>query len=72
MSFVNVSMARLISIFGMGGGFLMISPKLREGVSHGIDIFSRSMNDYSPFSYIAAAIGVFALFTLSMHKSGRG
>lgn len=65
-------MARLISIVGMGGGFLMISPKLREWLGHAMDIGAKSMNDYSPFSYIAAAIGIFALLTLSMHKSGRG
>ena len=56
----------------MGGGFLMISPKLREGLGQVLDVLARSMNEYSPFSYIGAAIGVFALFTLSMHKSGKG
>jgi hypothetical protein len=64
-------MARLISIVGMGGGFLLISPKLRFGLGHVSDIVAGSMNDYSPFSYIAAAIGVFALLTFSMHRSGR-
>ena len=64
-------MARLIGIFGMGGGFLMLSPKLRELLGHGIDGVAGAMNDYSPFSYIAAAIGIFALLTLSMHKAGR-
>lgn len=64
-------MARFISVLGMGGGFLMISPKLREGLGHVMAVFTASMNDYSPFSYIGAAIGIFCLLTLSMHKSGR-
>lgn len=55
----------------MGGGFLLISPKLREGSGHVMDIVSGSMNDYSPFSYIGAAIGIFALLTLMMHRSGK-
>lgn len=65
-------MARFISVLGMGGGFLMISPRLREGLGHILDIVTGSMNDYSPFSYIGAAIGIFCLLTLSMHKSGKG
>jgi len=50
----------------------MISPKLREVLGQLADVSARSMNDYSPFSYIGAAIGLFALLTLAMHKSGRG
>jgi hypothetical protein len=64
-------MTRLISIVGMSGGFLMISPKLRDCVSHILDVCSLSMNDYSPFSYIAAAVGIFSLFTMVMHRSGK-
>lgn len=65
-------MARFISVLGMGGGFLMISPKLREGLGHVMGIVTDSMNQYSPFSYIGAAIGIFCLLTLSMHRSGGG
>ena len=64
-------MARMIGIFGFGGGFLLLSPNLRELVGHGIDGAAAAMNDYSPFSYVAAAIGIFALLTLFMHKAGR-
>lgn len=72
MGLQRTGMARLISIVGMGGGFLMISPKLREGLGQVLDVSARGMNGYSPFSYIAAAVGIFALLTLSMHKAGRG
>lgn len=64
-------MARFISVVGMSCGFLMISPKLREGFGQVIGIVASSMNEYSPVSYIGAAIGIFCLLTLSMHKSGR-
>jgi len=63
-------MVRGISIVGLGGGFLMVSPKLRMGVSHLIGVCGNSMNLYSPYSYVAAAIGIFALLTLFMHRSG--
>jgi hypothetical protein len=66
-----VRMARLISICGMGGGFMAISPKLRMGVSHVFDVTATNMNDWAPYSYIVAAIGIFAILTLSLHKSGR-
>jgi len=65
-------MHRLIALVGFGGGFLMISPNLREGVGNVFDVVSNSMNEYSPFSYIGAAIFIFGLLTLSMHRSGRG
>jgi len=65
-------MTRLIAAVGFGGGFLLISPNLREGVGHVFDVLAQSMNEYSPFSYIGAAIFIFGLLTLSMHRSGRG
>jgi hypothetical protein len=60
-------MARLISFCGMTGGFLMISPKLREDVMIGFSAVSTTMNDYSPYSYIGAAIAIFALLTLGLY-----
>ena len=65
-------MARILSVVGMGGGFLMISPTLRASAANALSMCARSMNEYSPFSYIGAAIGIFALLTLSMHRAGRG
>ena len=66
-----MTFARFFGIVGMGGGFLLLSPKLREVVGHGMDGAAAAMNDYSPFSYIGAAIGLFAMLTLFMHKAGR-
>jgi spore maturation protein SpmB len=65
-------MARLISIVGMGGGFLMISPKMRFSLSQALGVCADSMNEYSPYSYIGAALGIFALLTMSLHRSGNG
>ncbi len=65
-------MVRAISIFGMGGGFLMVSPKLRDGILHGFSVTAGALNEYTPYSYIVVAIGIFALLTMSLHRSGRG
>jgi hypothetical protein len=63
-------MVRFISVCGLGVGFLLLSPNLRLTVSHGIQACTASMNQYSPYSYIAAAIGIFAVLTVCMHRSG--
>jgi hypothetical protein len=63
-------MARAISIFGLGGVFVLVSPTLRLDISDGIAASGHWMNLYSPYSYIAATIGIFALLTLFMHRSG--
>lgn len=58
-------------MFGIGGGFILISPKLRGGLDHAWTVTAGAMNDYTPYSYVLAAIGIFALLTLSMHRSAR-
>jgi hypothetical protein len=63
-------MVRAISIVGLGGGFVMVSPRLRLGLSHLFELCGNWMNLNSPYSYVAAAIGIFALLTLCMHRSG--
>jgi hypothetical protein len=63
-------MIRGLAMVGMGGGFLLISPALRENVGFGITAVTEFLNDYSPFSYIAATIGIVALLTLSLHNAG--
>ena len=64
-------MVRAISIFGMGGGFLMISPRLRMGLTHTFSVTSDALNQYTPYSYIAVALGIFALLTMSLYRSNR-
>jgi hypothetical protein len=48
--------------FGMGGGFLLISPPLRENLWNAVGRGEQVMHSYQPFSYIAAAVlGIVAL-----------
>ena len=53
----------------LGGSFLAISPKLREQAFLGAHIITSKLNYYSPYSYIAVAVGLFALITVSLYRS---
>jgi hypothetical protein len=51
-------MLRVISIFGMAGGFLLISPSLRGSVLTGLGHATFELGKYSPYSYIALALAL--------------
>ena len=62
-------MARLLPLVGFGGGFLMVSPKLREQVM-GLWLYTAStVKEYSPYSYIAVALGIFLLLTALTYRN---
>ena len=64
-------MARMFGFFGMTGGFLLISPNLRGQVGMAVATSAKFLNDYSPFSYIAVAIGIFVMLTISLYRTAR-
>jgi len=51
-------MARAVGLFGFTGGFLVISPQLRQslldGLGRGVDLAQQ----YSPYSYAGIALAV--------------
>lgn len=49
----------------------MISPRLRMNVMDVCGTLSSALNLYTPYSYIAVAITLFALLTMSLQRSGR-
>jgi hypothetical protein len=52
-------MFRFLGMFGMGGGFLLISPKLRTAVQLGLDSGITYMSLNAPWSYCGAvALGL--------------
>jgi hypothetical protein len=53
----------------MGGSFLALSPKLRTDVFLEIRHLTGKLNEYSPYSYIAVALGLFAFITTSLYRS---
>lgn len=62
-------MIRGLGFLTLGGSFLAISPKLRGELFDSAHFVTGKLNDYSPYSYIALAIGVFALITASLYRS---
>jgi hypothetical protein len=59
----------LLGCATLGGSFLAISPKLREELFLGARFVTGRLNDYSPYSYIIVALGLFALITISLYRS---
>ena len=61
-------MARALGFFGLGGGFLAISPKLRltsiEALSYGIS----KLDQFSPYSYIAAGLGTMVIIMIALYR----
>jgi hypothetical protein len=64
-------MIRAISLLGMTGGFLVISPSLRGTALVALGQVTFTIDRYSPFSYIALALGlgVAVVFSLASPKS---
>ncbi|MGA2117552.1 MAG: hypothetical protein ABSH56_22675 [Bryobacteraceae bacterium] len=62
-------MIRAFGILGLGGSFLAISPKLRDDLFSGVHKLTGTLNEYSPYSYIAVALCLFGLITLSLYRS---
>ena len=64
-------MLRIISIFGMASGFLLISPSLRGSVLTGLGHATFEISKYSPYSYIvmALALGAGAVWSLATPKA---
>jgi hypothetical protein len=49
-------------LVGMGGGFLLISPSLRESLWSAVGRGQQVMQTYQPFSYVVAGVlGIVAL-----------
>jgi hypothetical protein len=63
----DAKMLRLMSIFGMASGFLLISPSFRGSVLDGLGSATFELAKYSPYSYILMAIvlGVGAVKSLA-------
>lgn len=57
-------MIRTLALIGMGGGFLWLSPSLRESIADGALKSLAYLEAHSPLSYLA--VGVAALATLFM------
>jgi hypothetical protein len=64
-------MVRILSLFGLAGIFLLISPVLRLHVSGAVYGFVDILEKGSPYSYVIAVLGVFAIFTVSLNRGAQ-
>jgi hypothetical protein len=64
-------MARALGVFGFTGGFLMISPNLRQIVLDGFGSSLNLVQNYSPFSYVGIVVVVFGLVSLTLVTGSR-
>ncbi len=59
-------MMRVLGLLGFAGGFLIISPALRQMVMDGANSAGQFASEHSPYSYVGLAILVFGGVTLSL------
>ncbi len=65
---IRSAMIRAIGIFGFAGGFVLLSPALRDALGQAALQSTAYLNAHSPYSYIgvvAAAFGIMALLARS-------
>ena len=64
-------MLRAASTFGLGGLFLMISPKLREQAWGAVGGGVSAMDSHAPYSYIAAGLLVIVALMVSFCRGAQ-
>lgn len=64
-------MIRLLSLMGLGGGFLMISPELRGTVLSGLAAAEQTLNRYSPVSYVVLGLALLLGLVMSFRQGAQ-
>ena len=59
-------MARALGLFGFTGGFLFISPQLRQALIDGVGKGLAFAQAHSPYSYVAIALVAFGGITITL------
>lgn len=59
-------MTRALGIFGFTGGFLLISPAMRQMVTDGVSGGLGLLQQYSPYSYVGVVLVVFGGVSLTL------
>jgi len=64
-------MARAISLFGFSGGFLMLSPKLRQSLADSMQGGVQSLDQNSPWSYVGVGVLMVLAFLVFLGRSSK-
>jgi len=64
-------MLRALSMFALGGGFLMISPKLRLTLMDNLNTGVISMDAHAPYSYAGLVMLILLCFFFSLSRGAQ-
>lgn len=64
-------MVRALSLFTMAGGFLMISHNLRDSLLGGFAQAGVTMDQHSPYSYIALGVSAVGALMIFLNKASQ-
>ena len=64
-------MLRALSICGLGGVFLVISPSLRESVQAAIGAVYMGVQSFAPYSYILGILLIIVALITSFNKGSQ-
>jgi len=64
-------MFRAVGMFGLGILFLVVSPPLRDSVVNGLDSLGKTIQVYSPFSYVGIGFAVLGGLMFCLHKAAQ-
>lgn len=64
-------MIRVLGMFGLGGGFLLISSHLRVTAVTGLASMTAEIQRYSPFSYVGLALAMLVGMAFMLHSTPR-
>jgi hypothetical protein len=64
-------MVRAMGLLVMTGGFLLISPNLRNNVMDGLSKASIGLETYSPMSYVGLGFGLVLLMLILLYKASQ-
>jgi hypothetical protein len=64
-------MLRAFAMFGLGGLFLLISPKLRGSVDEAIGSVYMGVQFYAPLSYVGLGVLVIAVLLTALYRGAQ-
>jgi hypothetical protein len=64
-------MVRTVSLIAMSGGFLMISPKLRDSLLGGYSQAGSVMDAHSPYSYVVLGVAIIGALLIFLSRASQ-
>ncbi len=64
-------MFRILGMFGLGIGFVLISPGLRRSLMDDFEAFGNAMSEYSPLSYVGLGLLILAGLMFMVYRAAQ-